>query len=143
MDGLRKEDLPLAVYLFDLDNLKQANDTCGHDMGDQMIQCFASMLRRQTRTGDILCRYGGDEFVVILKHMGQGEDAVKKGNEICEAFRKSLGVGFMAPASSVGVALCGPDERPSVSLIEKADRAMYRAKRENKGSCYLWDGTDE
>ena len=143
MDGLRKEDLPLAVYLFDLDNLKQANDTCGHDMGDQMIQCFALMLRRQTRTGDILCRYGGDEFVVILKHLGQGEDAVKKGNEICEAFRKSLGVGFMAPASSVGVALCGPDERPSMNLIEKADRAMYRAKRENKGSCCLWDGTDE
>ena len=143
MDGLRKEDLPLAVYLFDLDNLKQANDTCGHDMGDQMIQCFASLLRRQTRTGDILCRYGGDEFVVILKHLGQGEDAVKKGNEICEAFRKSLGVGSMAPASSVGVALCGPDERPSMNLIEKADRAMYRAKRENKGSCCLWDGTDE
>lgn len=143
MDGLRKEDLPLAVYLFDLDNLKQANDTCGHDMGDQMIQCFASLLRRQTRTGDILSRYGGDEFVVILKHLGQGEDAVKKGNEICEAFRKSLGVGSMAPASSVGVALCGPDERPSMNLIEKADRAMYRAKRENKGSCCLWDGTDE
>ena len=143
MDGLRKEDLPLAVYLFDLDNLKQANDTCGHEMGDQMIQCFASMLRRQTRTGDILCRYGGDEFVVILKHMGQGEDAVKKGNEICEAFRKSPGVGSMAPASSVGVALCGPDERPSMSLIEKADRAMYRAKRDNKGGCCLWDGTDE
>lgn len=143
MDGLRKEDLPLAVYLFDLDNLKQANDTCGHDMGDQMIQCFASVLRRQTRTGDILCRYGGDEFVVILKHLGQGEDAVKKGNEICEAFRKSLGVGSMAQASSVGVALCGPDERPSMNLIEKADRAMYRAKRDNKGGCCLWDGTDD
>ena len=143
MDGLRKEDLPLAVYLFDLDNLKQANDTCGHDMGDQMIQCFASLLRRQTRTGDILCRYGGDEFVVILKHLGQGEDAVKKGNKICEAFRKSLGISSMEPTSSVGVVLCGPDERPSMNLIEKADRAMYRAKRENKGSCCLWDGTDE
>ena len=143
MDGLRKEDLPLAVYLFDLDNLKQANDTCGHDMGDQMIQCFASLLRRQTRTGDILCRYGGDEFVVILKHLGLGEDAVKEGNEICEAFRKSLGISSMEPASSVGVVLCGTDERPSMNLIEKADRAMYRAKRENKGSCCLWDGTDE
>ena len=143
MDGLRKEDLPLAVYLFDLDNLKQANDTCGHDVGDQMIQCFASLLRRQTRTGDILCRYGGDEFVVILKHLGQGEDAVKKGNKICEAFRKSLGISSMEPTSSVGVVLCGSDERPSMSLIEKADRAMYRAKRDNKGSCCLWDGNDE
>ncbi len=143
MDALRREDLPLAVYLFDLDNLKQTNDTCGHDMGDQMIQCFAAMLRRQTRTGDILCRYGGDEFVVILKHLGQSEAAIKKANEICGAFRKSLGLDSLAPASSVGIVLCGVDERPSMRLIERADQAMYRAKRENKGSCCLWDGTDD
>ena len=140
MDSLRKEDLPLAVYLFDMDNLKQTNDTCGHDMGDQMIQCFAALLRRQTRTGDILCRYGGDEFVVILKHLGQSEDALKKGNKICDAFRESLGVGSLIPACSVGIALCGPEERPSMSLIERADQAMYRAKRDNKGGCCLWDG---
>ena len=138
MDSLRREDLPLAVYLFDLDNLKQTNDTCGHDMGDQMIQSFAALLRRQTRAGDILCRYGGDEFVAILRHLGQAEDALKKGNKICDAFRKSLGLGSLTPATSVGIALCGSGERPSMRLIERADQAMYRAKRENKGGCRLW-----
>ena len=134
MDALRKEDTPLAVYLFDLDNLKQTNDTCGHETGDQLIQRFADLLRRQTRMGDVLCRYGGDEFVAILKHLNSGEDALKKGQIICEEFNRSLG----APACSVGIAMCGRDDRPSMDLIEHADRAMYCAKRENKGGCRLW-----
>lgn len=142
MDSLRKEDLPLAVYLFDLDNLKQTNDTCGHDMGDQMIQCFAALLRRQTRSGDILCRYGGDEFVVILRHLGHSTDAMNKGQKICEAFHQSFGPGRVVPTCSVGIALCGVDERPSMGLIERADQAMYRAKRDNKGGCCLWDGAE-
>ena len=141
MDSLRKEDLPLAVYLFDLDNLKQTNDTCGHDVGDQMIQSFTALLRRQTRAGDVLCRYGGDEFVVILKHLGQGESALKKGRKICDAFRESIDAGPMPPTCSVGIALCGIGERPTMALIERADQAMYRAKRDNKGSCCLWDET--
>ena len=141
MDSLRKEDLPLAVYLFDLDDLKKTNDTCGHDTGDQLIQSFASCLRRQTRAGDVLCRYGGDEFVVILRRMGRSEDALRKGMDICDSFRKSLGTGSMMPTCSGGIALCGVDDRPSLSLIEQADQAMYQAKRENKGGCRLWDGT--
>ena len=108
---------------------------------DEMLRFFGDLLRRQTRDGDILCRYGGDEFVVILKHLGQSEAAIKKANEICGAFRKSLGLDSLAPASSVGIVLCGVDERPSMRLIERADQAMYRAKRDNKGGCCLWDGT--
>ena len=53
MAALRKEDLPLALYLFDLDDLKQVNDTCGHDMGDKMIRAFADLLRREVRSEDI------------------------------------------------------------------------------------------
>ena len=69
IDSLRKEDLPVAVCLFDLDNLKKINDTYGHDMGDYLIQSFADLIRRQTRAEDIQCRYGGDEFLVFLKRV--------------------------------------------------------------------------
>ena len=143
MDSLRREDLPVALYLFDLDDLKKTNDTCGHEMGDQMIRTFASLLRRQTRAGDILCRYGGDEFVVILKHLGQSGDAVKKGQKICDAFRESMADGSRKPACSAGIILCSADEWPSAGLIERADQALYRAKRVHKGSCCLWDGSAE
>lgn len=78
LDSIRKEEQPLAVYLFDLDNLKEVNDTFGHEMGDHMIQAFADILRRNTRIGDVLCRYGGDEFVVILKRLNRVETVMKR-----------------------------------------------------------------
>lgn len=131
--NLRKEDLPLAVYLFDLDNLKIANDTYGHDSGDRLIQSFAKMLHRQAAPEDILCRYGGDEFLVIAKRVRDGESALKKGEHICQGFQEHTHV-----ACSCGVALCEADELPTNDLIERADQALYQAKRTNKGSCCLW-----
>ena len=131
MDTLRKEDMPLAVCLFDLDDLKKVNDTYGHDAGDRLIQSFADLLRRQTRTKDILCRYGGDEFLVILKHMSDESAAVKKGADICRAFQSSC---------SAGIVLCGPEDKHFARMIRCADQALYRAKRENKGGCCLWNG---
>ncbi|MDY3249005.1 MAG: EAL domain-containing protein, partial [Candidatus Choladocola sp.] len=130
MDLLRKEDLPLAVCLFDLDDLKKVNDTCGHDAGDRLIQSFADLLRRKTRAKDILCRYGGDEFLVVLKHLSDGETARKKALDICRSFHASC---------SVGVALSEPDEKYCAKLVQCADQALYRAKRENKGGCCLWE----
>ena len=130
MDSLRKEDQPLAVCLFDLDDLKKVNDTCGHDAGDRLLQSFADLLRCQTRAQDILCRYGGDEFMVILKHLNDEKAAAKKGTDICRAFQASC---------SVGIALYGEKEKNITGLIQCADQALYRAKRENKGGCCLWN----
>ncbi|MDO4515570.1 MAG: EAL domain-containing protein [Bacillota bacterium] len=138
MASLRKEDLPMAVCMFDLDNLKQINDTFGHDTGDRVIQAFADLLRRQTREEDIKCRYGGDEFVVLLKGLKDEETALKKGSEICRLFRERLEAENIHGACSGGIALCEVWERPSGKLIQRADQAMYQAKRENKGACCLW-----
>ncbi|MGN0987679.1 MAG: EAL domain-containing protein [Otoolea sp.] len=139
MASLRLEELPLAVCLFDLDDLKKINDTCGHEMGDRIICGFADLLRRQTRTADIQCRYGGDEFLVILKHFHNVETVIKKGSDICRAFRNCFAKEQLSTSCSVGIALCGLDERPSVNLIEHADQALYRAKQDNKGGCCIWD----
>ena len=130
MDSLQKEDMPLAVCLFDMDDLKKINDTCGHEAGDRLIQSFADLLRRQTRAKDILCRYGGDEFMVILKQLNDGKAAVKKVTDICQAFQSSC---------SVGIALCKSGNRNIGGTVRCADKALYRAKRENKGGCCLWN----
>lgn len=130
LDSLRKEDLPLAICLFDLDDFKIVNDTCGHDAGDRLIQSFADLLRRKTRAKDILCRYGGDEFLVLLKHMNDESAAIKKGEAICQAFHSSC---------SVGIAMCSSEEKNVSRLIQCADQALYRVKRENKGGCCLWN----
>ena len=139
IDSLRKEDLPVAVCLFDLDNLKKINDTYGHDMGDYLIQSFADLIRRQTRAEDIQCRYGGDEFLVFLKRVKDRQAAQNKGADICRLFGKQVIEGDFAAACSCGIVLCESEGIPSAELIERAVRALYRAKRENKGGCFLWD----
>ena len=139
MISLRKEELPLAVCLFDLDNLKTVNDTFGHKAGDQMIRSFSGLLRSQTRAGDILCRHGGDEFIVILKHITSEADAEKKCKNICRMYREQITAEGHLPSCSAGIALCNLDNNSLSQWIERADQALYRAKRENKGSCCLWE----
>lgn len=142
MDSLRMEDLPLAVCLFDLDNLKEINDTHGHETGDRMIRAFANLLRSQTRMEDIQCRYGGDEFMVVLKHLNDVKTVMKKGTDICRAFHDSIQNETFPVSCSAGIALCESAERPSAELIDHADQALYRAKRENKGGCCLWESEE-
>ncbi|MGM9603470.1 MAG: EAL domain-containing protein [Faecousia sp.] len=142
MDALRHEDLPAAVYVFDLDNLKQINDRSGHEAGDAVVCAFADVLRRNTRSTDILCRYGGDEFVAILRHINSPEIVMKKGEAICRDFRAApLPDGVQATCSG-GIVLCDSEEMPSSTSIDRADAALYQAKRENKGGCCMWkEGT--
>lgn len=141
--ALRKEDKPLAVFIFDLDNLKNVNDTYGHDMGDKIIRTFADILRRNSRNGDILCRYGGDEFILILKCIRDTDAVIKKGETICRAFRECFADEHINAACSGGIALCGADDKSCVALYERADRALYYAKSNNKGGCSIWSESME
>ena len=139
VNALRREDLPASLFLFDLDNLKRVNDNGGHDTGDRMIKTFAGLLRCMTRGEDILCRYGGDEFVVILRHLGDAETAMKKGKKICRVFRESLLEVGIEGSCSCGVAISDNQGWSMIEWIERADQALYNAKRENKGGCCLWN----
>ena len=109
----------------------------GHEAGDRMLRSFAELLQRKTRAGDILCRYGGDEFVVILKRLGDAETARKKGEEICRCFTQEAKDGLPSSCSA-GIAICGAGERMSADIIDRADQALYRAKRGGKSGCCLF-----
>lgn len=136
---LTEADDPVALFLFDLDNLKQINDSFGHVEGDKLIKRFAVLLQSHTRDSDILARFGGDEFIVVMKQMPSGEAAFKKGGEICNAFRKNKFMGERVPSCTAGVVVCQAGESVT-EMISRADQALYRAKANGKGSCCLWRG---
>ena len=124
-----------AVFIFDMDDLKGCNDSKGHSGGDEMLRRFSQVLRSHTRTGDILSRIGGDEFVAIIPQMTSPDSALNKGQGICKAFRESDPE--HATSCSAGLSIMRAGESFD-DAFSRADRALYRAKgRERKGSCLM------
>lgn len=134
---LTQKDAPFAVYIFRLDNLEQINDTFGEKATKQTIMCLASLLRSHTRETDILSRFYGDEFVVIVKRMESEVVALQKGNNICDAVRKNITLQKVSASVSAGLVM-GNLEEPIDKLIEKAEEALEHAKIDNLGSCVPW-----
>lgn len=135
-----------CLMVIDIDHFKQVNDVYGHLMGDQVIQCVAEKLKENIRTSDLLVRYGGDEFIVLIENVGM-ECALK----IAEKIRSEI-----YEAKSVDNVRC-PDLKVSISigvaigatswmaLLEKADRALFQAKEQgkNKVVAYSVDEVNE
>ena len=136
VESIEKDNSPYALFIFDLDNLKHINDTCGHLEGDRLIQEFGAILRAHTRQSDILARFGGDEFIVMMKRMTSGQAALNKGEEICRALQ-SMSFGDIQASVSVGVALSTGGEHIG-EVIRRVDQALYQAKATCKGRCCLW-----
>lgn len=126
-------DQRFAVMLVDVDDLKVLNDRHGHQAGSSAIQIVANALRRVVRASDCVARFGGDEFVIILK------DADRAGAQIVmNRLRSALEEAPLPTAPdlrvtvSVGVALFGEDGTTSEELLAAADEAMYADKRSRK-----------
>jgi len=116
---------PLAVLLLDVDRFKEINDTDGHHAGDAALQSLGGLLATETRRGDIACRYGGDEFAIVLPNTTV-DAAVERAEEIRSRFAAAK------PARritlSVGVASFPWDGRTEAEILRAADRALYAAK---------------
>lgn len=126
-----------ALLLFDLDGFKGVNDTYGHQAGDEVLQAVAERLARGTRGGDLIARWGGDEFVVAMPGVVDAEMGQRRGGEIAaliggrtrlDSARESVRI-----AASVGVAFYPRHGERLGALLEAADSAMYQAKRHGSG----------
>jgi diguanylate cyclase (GGDEF)-like protein len=120
---------PLSLMLLDIDDFKVFNDTHGHTPGDSLMRELSGLLQRQTRGGDAACRFGGDEFLLLLPETSF-EDALRRAQELrreVQAFEVALGGEIVRVTVTVGAF---PDHGGDMtSIIRAADEAMYRAKR--------------
>ncbi|WP_341890883.1 GGDEF domain-containing protein [Variovorax sp. YR752] len=128
---LRRRSEPLAVVVVDLDHFKQVNDCHGHDAGDRVLRAFADLARAATRAEDIVCRYGGEEFVLLMP----GADAAQAAARLEQLLQRFRALSFDTAAGgsfscsfSAGVAASADAADGLEALLARADAALYAAK---------------
>ena len=129
-----------ALVLVDLDGFKRVNDTYGHDAGDRILQRLSEKLSAAFRSGDRICRIGGDEFAVIMWNAGvESKEMIReKIASINAEMRLSTGE---IPAASVSVGVAFGGEGTGRDLFRHADRELYRVKRAGGGGISIRDGS--
>lgn len=132
---------PLSVVIFDLDHFKKVNDTFGHARGDEILRAVVQRCAASVRHPDTIGRYGGEEFVILLP-----ETDGEQGLNLIERLRHELASTPVetdtAPAfvtASFGIASLAPDVTDLLTLLNRADRALYYAKQTGRNRCVLWN----
>lgn len=121
---------PTSILMFDLDNLKKINDVRGHHAGDETIRAVSDICRSELRKTDTACRFGGDEFVIVLPNT-EYEQATQFAERLRRVFRNGLSrfsVGDAAATTSIGVTSMTRSDRSYEDTLRRADDALYEAK---------------
>lgn len=125
-----RHDQQVALLFLDLDRFKHVNDTLGHSAGDQLLQQVAARLVACLRASDTACRYGGDEFVLLLPELSGKEGAVVVADNVCAVLAAPYVIDGVeiAITASIGIAMHLVDAHGYGDLLRVSDRAMYRSK---------------
>lgn len=130
----QREHQPLSLIAIDIDHFKHINDSHGHAAGDAMLCAIASLLAEKARTYDVVCRYGGEEFLLMLPNASEtvARERAEECRSLVENMALSTEFGTLTCTLSVGVA-CYPLHAASVQTLQRlADHALYRAKQQGR-----------
>jgi two-component system cell cycle response regulator len=136
LSNARRGERPLAFVIMDIDHFKQVNDTHGHDIGDEVLKEFAGRIAANTRGIDLACRYGGEEFVVVMPDtdVASAYAIAERLRQTVEAnpIRISRAPGLLNVTISIGIARMEGADDTADALLHRADQALYRAKRSGR-----------
>lgn len=136
IDGYTNTSVPMSVILMDIDRFKRINDTFGHDVGDKVLCNVADIVKKTIRKSDLLFRYGGEEFLILLR-----DASLENARQVAEKIRKNI-EGSMIPigdddsiacTSSFGVSQYIPAQTMN-DLLKKTDEALYRSKASGRNA---------
>ena len=131
-----RKRLSVGIIMLDVDDFKKFNDTCGHAAGDAILRELGNLLLRHVRGEDIPCRYGGDEFIMVLPDASR-QVTRERARLICDYARQFHlsyeGRTLRAVTLSIGVAAFPENGSSSAAILKAADGALYRAKRSGRG----------
>ncbi len=140
----RKLDASGALFMIDVDDFKLINDQYGHQRGDEFLMQMAECMRMTFRKEDILCRMGGDEFLIFIDHVNK-EKIEEKARQLChkiyqmsKEYPAANGAGITC-GISVGIAIVGKEAITFEELYRRADEALYRAKKSGKNKYLIYD----
>ncbi len=141
LEDMREKGTDLTLLIVDIDHFKNFNDTWGHQTGDQILRLVAQTLKNGLKGADLPARYGGEEFAVILPNTNK-QDAFTVAEQIREAIaakeliKRSTGENLGRLTVSIGIAQATQDDI-SATLIERSDKALYRAKDTGRNRCEI------
>jgi diguanylate cyclase (GGDEF)-like protein/PAS domain S-box-containing protein len=135
---------PVGILFLDLDHFKLINDSLGHHAGDALLRAVAPRLRSHLRPGDVVARFGGDEFGILIDRLADEGEAIAIADRVSAAFAQPFAIEGAEHfvSASVGVAVARPSEERVTNaelLIRDADAAMYRAKERGRSRTVLFD----
>jgi two-component system cell cycle response regulator len=127
---------PLTALVIDIDYFKAINDTHGHDAGDDVLREFAIRIRKSIRGIDLACRYGGEEFVIVMPETDMAVATIVaerlRRRIASERFSIQQGSGSIEVTISIGIATLDTADDNAASILKRADQALYRAKRDGR-----------
>ncbi|VDN47496.1 putative Phytochrome-like protein cph2 [Petrocella atlantisensis] len=126
----KRSNLQLGIMFLDLDDFKYINDTLGHDAGDELLRIIGNRIKENLRLQDIACRFGGDEFLVIIPGVASINELQSIVENIMSTFEVDVNIKnhMLKVAASAGIAVYPEDGNASETLVKHADMAMYKAK---------------
>ncbi len=136
-----REAYPVCIIMIDLDHFKKTNDTYGHDAGDEVLKALARTLSEQSRRGDFACRYGGEEFVIVMPNITKhtAYERAKKLRRRLNSLEIPYECHRLTTTISIGIAAYPANGETRQALLRAADQAMYGAKRAGRDHILTYD----